>query len=164
MTKSLPLVVALTLAALAAFGGCAGDETKSVPTSECASGTKWVGGNDGSERMHPGRGCVGCHASNDGPNFTLAGTVFGADGQADECFGVGGVTIEITDANGAVTTLTANEAGNFHTKAGIAVPFTAKVRSAAGERVMTTPQSSGDCNTCHSPQGRNGAPGRILAP
>jgi hypothetical protein len=161
MMKLPILSAALALAVLAA---CSGDETKSVPTSECASGTKWVGDDDGSSRMHPGRDCVGCHAGNDGPNFTLAGTVFAADRQGDDCFGTGSVTVEITDANGAVFTLDTNEAGNFYTEAGIAMPFTAKVRSDAGERVMQTPQTSGACNTCHTATGANAAPGRILAP
>jgi predicted CXXCH cytochrome family protein len=29
---------------------------------------------------------------------------------------------------------------------------------------MMTPQETGDCNSCHTEQGRNGAPGRILLP
>jgi hypothetical protein len=29
---------------------------------------------------------------------------------------------------------------------------------------MSTLQSSGDCNGCHTEQGKNGAPGRIFLP
>ncbi|MGD0679831.1 MAG: hypothetical protein ABSC94_30975 [Polyangiaceae bacterium] len=29
---------------------------------------------------------------------------------------------------------------------------------------MTTPQMTGDCNSCHTEQGANGAPGRIVLP
>jgi hypothetical protein len=157
-------VAAATFVACVALGACSGEETKSVPATECAAGTKWVGGDDGSSRMHPGRDCVGCHASSDGPNFALAGTVFAQDGQADDCFGAPGVTIEIIGADGAVLTLEANEAGNFYARDGVATPYTAKVRGAAGERAMQTPQTSGACNACHTAAGANGAPGRILAP
>jgi predicted CXXCH cytochrome family protein len=29
---------------------------------------------------------------------------------------------------------------------------------------MTTPQTNGDCNSCHTPDGASNAPGRIIAP
>jgi predicted CXXCH cytochrome family protein len=29
---------------------------------------------------------------------------------------------------------------------------------------MTTPQTNGDCNSCHTEQGTNGASGRIVWP
>ncbi len=167
MSAPRPFAVALTFVAGAcalSLWACSGDETKSVPVGECAAGTKWVGDDEGSSKMHPGIDCVGCHAGNDGPNFTLAGTVFGAAGQEDDCFGVGGVTVEITGADGVVTTLAANEAGNFYTQGGVAMPYTAKVRSSNGERAMQAAQSTGACNSCHTTAGANSAPGRILAP
>ncbi|MCU0687511.1 MAG: hypothetical protein MUF34_35590 [Polyangiaceae bacterium] len=164
---SAPRSVAVALAVAAGtltLWACSGDETKSVPVSECAAGTRWVGDDEGSPKMYPGRDCVSCHAGNDGPNFTLAGTVFGAAGQDDDCFGVGGVSVEVTGADGVVTTLTANEAGNFYTDNAIAMPYTAKVRTPNGERAMQAAQSTGACNSCHTTTGANSAPGRILAP
>jgi hypothetical protein len=158
-------VAAVWLAA-SAFGGaaCSSTEARSVPVSECDSGTKWVGDESASPRMHPGRDCTQCHASNHYPSYTLEGTVFGVQGQANDCFGLGDVTVEITDANGVTSELSTNEAGNFFTPKSVALPYRAKVRSADGERVMLTPQTTGSCNSCHTAEGVNGAPGRIIAP
>ena len=44
------------------------------------------------------------------------------------------------------------------------MPFTAKVTHQGRERAMTTTQTSGDCNGCHTQAGANGAPGRITLP
>ena len=44
------------------------------------------------------------------------------------------------------------------------MPFTAKVTYQGRERAMTAPQTSGDCNGCHTQAGANGAPGRITLP
>jgi hypothetical protein len=44
------------------------------------------------------------------------------------------------------------------------LPFTAKVTFQGREIVMTTPQTDGDCNSCHTETGANGAPGRIKLP
>jgi mono/diheme cytochrome c family protein len=115
--------------------------------------------------MHPGRSCISCHASKgEGPSFTVAGTVYGAAGQADDCAGVQGVTVELTDAKGAVTTLTSNAAGNFFTEKSLVMPYTARVLTATGERKMFGAQSNGDCAACHTATGASGAPGRILSP
>ncbi len=43
-------------------------------------------------------------------------------------------------------------------------PYRAKVTSAQGERAMAAEQTSGDCNGCHTTEGANGAPGRIVSP
>ena len=44
------------------------------------------------------------------------------------------------------------------------LPFRAKVVFAGKERSMGTAQSTGDCNSCHTATGANGAPGRIVLP
>ena len=58
--------------------------------------------------------------------------------------------------------------GNFHsptTVAGLTLPYTARVVSPSGSIIaMMTKQTSGDCNTCHTEQGADGAAGRILLP
>lgn len=46
----------------------------------------------------------------------------------------------------------------------IQVPFRAKVVAGGKERAMGREQSTGDCNSCHTEQGANGAPGRIMLP
>lgn len=152
----LPLLVAVFAA------GC-GENTKAVPTSECSSGTKWIGGDEESPEMHPGMDCVGCHTSRgEGPRFTVAGTVYGGPNAGDDCFGVAGLTVRLTGADGTVAELPTNGAGNFTTRASVKAPYTAElVRAGAVVAKMQTPQSSGACNSCHQ---ANGSPGRILAP
>ncbi|HSY23238.1 MAG TPA: hypothetical protein VK841_14025 [Polyangiaceae bacterium] len=54
--------------------------------------------------------------------------------------------------------------GNFYSTGSIATPFDAKVLNGSKERDMVAAQTSGDCNSCHTEQGANGAPGRIMPP
>jgi hypothetical protein len=64
--------------------------------------------------MHPGRDCNRCHASNQYPAYTLEGAEFGVQGQANDCFGAGGVTVKITDASRVVYELTTKAGIFFH--------------------------------------------------
>jgi mono/diheme cytochrome c family protein len=135
----------------------------------CTSGAYWkANGDNASALMHPGGACITCHAQNEGPRFVIAGTVYPSAHEPIDCNGVDGsnqaVTVEITDANGAVTTLSVNRAGNFYSSMQIAMPFHAKVRSNGRERQMGAAQMTGNCNSCHTELGANGAPGRIMAP
>jgi hypothetical protein len=132
----------------------------------CTSGSCWSGSGDGSPLMEPGRACISCHAATggDAPPFTIAGTVYPTAHEPDQCNGAGGAQVVITDANGNVVTLTANGAGNFYYLGAIALPFQARVVDGNGVRAMSVPQSTGDCNSCHTAVGANGAPGRIMAP
>jgi hypothetical protein len=78
-----------------------------------------------------------------------------------------GAVVRLTDAKGKLTTLTTNKAGNFMLRFRgntFAMPFTAKVMFKGNERVMATPQSTGNCAGCHTARGAAGAPGRILLP
>ena len=83
-----------------------------------------------------------------------------------DCNGVSGVTVRLTDADGKTLDLVTNSAGNFYRQGptGIGSPYTVKLISGSRERVMATPQTSGNCASCHTATGANGAPGRILAP
>jgi hypothetical protein len=129
--------------------------------------TKWTQGDRGSPLMHPGMSCIDCHAKGEGPRFLIAGTVFKSLTEADNVYGVEGVTVQITDAKGNVFKLTTNASGNFYLQARgntLVMPFTAKVISNGKERAMGSAQSTGSCNTCHAAKGLNGAPGRILIP
>jgi hypothetical protein len=156
------------LAAGLPMGPCsaAGANTPTV----CTSGNTWTGGDDGSSRMHPGMACISCHSQTGGeaPLFALAGTVYPTAHEPDDCYGGGsaisGAQVVITDANGATITLTPNSAGNFSSRAAIALPFRAKVVRNGAERAMAAAQSDGDCNGCHTVDGANGAPGRIFVP
>jgi hypothetical protein len=120
--------------------------------------------------MDPGMACIACHQSQGVDAFQFGGTVYPTRHEPDTCIGAstGGLTVEITDSAGTVHSLTVNAAGNFRSssRAGlVSTPYTARVVNSSGAmRAMATPQTSGDCNGCHTEQGQSGAPGRIMAP
>ncbi len=140
------------------------------PTT-CASGSYWTGGDSESPRMNPGLACVACHQMREpGKAWYFMGTVYPAFHEKDLCNAAppGGGVVEIYDANGNLAlTLTPNSAGNFYSSslsANLALPYTARVVANGMVRAMVGPQTSGDCNTCHTEQGASGAPGRITWP
>jgi hypothetical protein len=145
--------------------GASSDPFAAAPT--CTSGTTWTQGNHGSPEMNPGRACIACHSTMDGPGLTIAGTVYQTAHEPDLCDGAdgaNGVRVVITGADGQTTTLTPVPSGNFHLRTPVMMPFTAKVTFMGRERAMTAAQMSGDCNGCHTQSGANDAPGRILLP
>lgn len=139
-----------------------------VSTDECVSGRKWVGGNEESTLMRPGGDCIGCHAEEgEGPRYLVAGTVYQDVGEPDDCFGLAGATVEITDAEGSMWSLITNDAGNFwidQDDGPVAFPFRAKVIHGDLELPMATEQSEGSCASCHTRTGENEAAGRIYIP
>jgi hypothetical protein len=138
----------------------------------CTSNQHWTQANRGSASMRPGGACISCHAMSgqEAPTFVVAGTVYPTAREPDDCNGINGstsgTTVVIVDANNRSTMLQVNAVGNFDLQAttAVALPFHAKVVRAGVERVMLAPQMSGDCNSCHTQDGANGAPGRIVAP
>ncbi len=153
-----------------------------VPGAElgatCLSGRYWPFGERGDNHMHPGRDCVGCHArSGRGPVFAVAGTLYSAPHEVDECYGydsdVGaglGAEVEVVDAAGARFAVIANRAGNFYTTHPLAFPLQ-RVRVYAPDgtfREMGGPAPHGDCNACHTRLGTVSAlgesPGRLVVP
>lgn len=148
--------------------GGEGGRVAEVSVDECASGRKWVGGNEESSLMRPGGDCIGCHTrEGEGPRFLVAGTVYETMDAANDCFGVADATVEVTDADGEVWSLSTNEAGNFwigQSDGPLAMPYTAKVVLDGMELAMVTPQSEGSCASCHTDTGLNGAAGRIFTP
>ncbi len=118
--------------------------------------------------MRPGDACVSCHARSGGeaPLFTIAGTVYKTAHEPTNCEGanVSGASVVITDATNKTLTLPVNVAGNFYTTQSVAKPFQAKVVYGGRERAMSSAQNTGDCNSCHTETGANGAPGRIMLP
>jgi hypothetical protein len=139
---------------------------------QCSSREYWEEEEDeGSPQMNPGEACITCHTTQeDAPTFLIAGTVYPTAHEPDDCFSSSPATeaeVVITDAMNQMFVLPVNPAGNFFLEAEdatLALPFTAKVVLGDEERAMGTPQSVGDCNSCHTQAGANGAPGRILAP
>jgi hypothetical protein len=111
--------------------------------------------------MEPGYACVTCH------NNFLAGTVYPTAHEPTDCDGVNvtNATVQVTDATGAVTSIPINNVGNFYTNGSVITPpVQVEVVYNGATRAMATPLSIGDCNSCHTEQGANGAPGRIMLP
>ena len=162
-------VLAAWLAGGATHGSCetpaSGGSYATAPV--CTSNRTWTRGNHGSTSMRPGAACIQCHDSGEGPSYSVAGTIYPTAHEPDDCYGASGSQVVITDAAGNVFTATANSAGNFYLSGrsgAIQPPYTAKVVSGSKTRVMVGAQTDGDCNGCHSEQGTQKAPGRIMAP
>lgn len=148
-----------------ACGGAAG--TGASAASVCTSGTHWTGGDRESPLMHPGGACIDCHMREDeGPSYSVAGTLFPTLHEPTDCNGTSAADIVIMDEAGkTVLTLTPNRAGNFFSKSAVPSPYRAKVVSTSGKvREMKTPQTDGDCNACHSEKGAQKATGRVRTP
>jgi len=137
----------------------------------CSSGKTYMGGTP-KDQMNPGLACITCHKSRGkAAEVTLAGTVYITGHEPDKCLGgpasgTAAATVEITDANKRVVTLPVNASGNFLYKDAtpIALPYTAVVKWNGKSREMKTPQMNTDCNSCHTQDGTNGAPGRVALP
>jgi hypothetical protein len=144
-------------------GGTASDPLTAPAT--CTSKASWTRGEN--TQMRPGEACIACHTSNDGPTFSIAGTVYPSGHEPNDCNGApatAGAVVVITDARNKEYRLSANAVGNFSMELPITPPYRAKLVSAGKERVMATQQTAGDCNSCHTQAGANGAPGRITLP
>ena len=153
------------------LGSCGSiDPTGGQPT--CATNSYWTQGNRESSDMNPGLACLACHASSGerDKSYVFSGTVFPAFHEKDQCSArpPSGVRVEIYDKNGALVLAMTPQpfSGNFHssTSVSVALPYTAKVVANGRISEMTTPQTNGDCNGCHTVQGTNGAYGRIVWP
>jgi hypothetical protein len=149
-----------------------GDATAPAPPpGVCTSGQRWTQANQGSPLMHPGNACNACHQVSGGPNLRVAGTVYPTAHEADDCNGVAPppqLSVIVTDSRGTTFTMAVNAAGNFllQQQGGQPprAPFKARITDGTKERAMQGTVTSGDCNSCHTTAGANGAPGRIMAP
>jgi hypothetical protein len=145
-------------------GGAAGEDPYGGP-HVCTSGSYYTSGEGNT--MEPGGACIGCHTqTGEGPYMTIGGTVYPTAHEPARCFApsASGATVVIRDKNGTEHSYTVNSAGNFRGSDTLFLPFTAKVVYSGKTRAMSSPQTSGDCNTCHTENGSYGAPGRILLP
>ncbi|MBK7864685.1 MAG: hypothetical protein IPJ65_40010 [Archangiaceae bacterium] len=142
------------------------------PMQTCTSGSHWTQGDRGSTVMNPGLACRACHVTQEpGRAYLFMGTVYPALHEEDLCNSRGlpsDTVVEIIDGNGDVRlTLTPNAAGNFYNTSRTVswpLPYWARVRAGGKSNTMMTGQTDGDCNGCHTALGKNGAPGRIVAP
>jgi len=152
-------------------GGCDGPPP---PETVCTSDSYWTQGDEGSRDMYPGRACITCHEApgpgEHGPPLLFGGTVYPTVHEPDDCNGGGptvqGSVVVVTDANGVEHSATVRSNGNFliESEANLATPIHAEVRRDGKVNKMKDPVDSGDCNSCHTVDGANDAPGRILAP
>jgi hypothetical protein len=161
------------IAAMTCFGATLGAEVGCLAgPANCSTGQGVYQGEG--QNMAPGGDCIGCHSGGEGPTYLVAGTVMGKANDDDDCAGIGSTTVVITDAAGLRIELQATSDGNFfygggdHFQSGtsktLKMPYTAKVVRNGQERAMVAAQSDGDCASCHTAEGANGAPGRIVPP
>lgn len=156
------VAVPIAGAALLAAGACY--QTSFVSSSVCSEGIEWTGGDQGSPDMNPGRPCLDCHGGGE-RMFTIAGTVYKKLGEADQCVGTRDpVQVILTGADGKSIAIDTNEMGNFYTRYTVKTPYRAMVVANGKQSVMVSAQTSGDCNSCHTATGANGAPGRVTPP
>jgi hypothetical protein len=140
----------------------------------CTSKKTWNEGNEGSPLMHPGAACNACHSVNGGPNLRVAGTVYPTLHEPVDCIGSAPppqITVTVTDSRRPIPrtlTMQVNASGNFSTNAlplqRLTLPLKASISDGVKTRAMQGSVNSGDCNSCHTQNGANGAPGRIMAP
>lgn len=142
----------------------------------CTSGSYYQGGEG--PQMHPGLACIACHSrgegggeggESEGPSFAIAGTIYPTGHEYDDCNApaAAGAVVEVTDNAGVTRRITANSVGNFSSADGSGwpqFPITARVLFEGRVRAMSRTVPTGDCNTCHTLQGDQGAPGRIALP
>lgn len=166
---------------VACGGAPAGNGFVTAPSgAACASGLVYQGTAE-SPQMSPGLACKSCHA---GQNFNgqnpsglssqenvkfFMGTAYASSHEVDGCKSdavPADAVVEILDSNDTVQlTLPVNAAGNFYSSkstAGFTLPYKARIVANGKTLAMATPQMEGDCNTCHTATGMNGAPGRII--
>jgi hypothetical protein len=151
--------------AIVAFA-CNDELTEEVPKEVCYSQLRWVGEKRGSPEMFPGRDCVGCHLDNDGPPLALGGTLYAfvmrppdvlAAQTGEDCYGLEGKVVTVTDANGQEFNLTTNRAGNFYVEGNpedFAKPFSVAINDWNGpdqDTPMATKPMYGGCARCHDP-------------
>lgn len=131
--------------------------------STCTSGKYWMSGTGLS--MRPGEACQACHQKQGGPVYSVGGTVYPTAHEPKDCYGVGPMSVVVTDKNNKVVTVSvSSNSGNFGTTTTLAAPFFVKVVNGAKERAMIGSLTNGDCNSCHTETGANNAPGRVMAP
>jgi hypothetical protein len=149
-------------------GTCAADAGTYNDPPTCTSGVTAIG--QEGPNMRPGEACIACHSRGEGPTSGVFGTVYPTAHEPDDCVGSGsaGAVVKVVDAAGTAQSFTVNGVGNFsgggNSGSWPVFPITATVNFQGRTRTMSTAVSSGDCNSCHTQNGANGAPGRIKLP
>jgi hypothetical protein len=161
-------------------GGDTGGEPNPFDVDPICTSNSWWVGDEGDPHMFPGRDCVACHAAErlehpddeDIPDLVVGGTVYPTGHEPDDCYGTSAAELRVVVASmatGDEVSLVPNGTGNFllhaaDAPASFEPPFLVKLVEGARERVMAVPAPAGSCNACHTQQGKDGAPGRIVRP
>jgi hypothetical protein len=121
-------------------------------------------------------------ASEPGEAWFFMGTVYPSLNERDRCDArpPPDVRVEILDMSGnlIVSMTPSPTSGNFASNdqlnrssrairwnSTVSLPYRARVVNSNGDSLMMmTPQTNGDCNTCHTERGAGGAPGRVVYP
>jgi hypothetical protein len=147
-------------------GGSGGSGTTTA--ADCTSGQVWTPAQGEGPNMRPGEACISCHSSEpEAPQFVVAGTVYPGIDEPNGCVGSGstGAVVVVTDASGVEHKATVNSGGNFYLSgAALTQPIHVRVEANGQTSEMASAPPNGDCNSCHTAAGANGAPGRILMP
>ena len=147
----------------------AGPDDAGFPTT-CASNAFYDPFNEPpGELMNPGLPCPTCHFDNQlfYVVFPYAGTVMAGPHEKDRCKSPPppGATVEILELDGGLFwSWLANSSGSFRTMDAGPSPYVARLINDGGTKVSTTTHTSGNCNSCHTEQGTNGATGRLTWP
>jgi hypothetical protein len=124
--------------------------------------------------MSPGENCLECHgggtlpggpptvadAEDEGPRWTIAGTVYRSF-TAPAGDGIQGAKVHVRDAAGRVFTLRTNRAGNFYTAERVQFPVRVILEYGGDLREMELDAAYGGCNACHRLPPLQDAAGRI---
>jgi len=139
---------------------------RAVDADTCRSGLLWTGGDHSSAEMMPGSDCMACHGDGTARPLLLGGTVYPSGfvrsletRPLDDCFGLEGVEVIVTDADGRERSTRTNRAGNFFFEgrpSELPMPYKASIRwtTLQGDEKVTSmgevPEYGG-CARCHDP-------------
>jgi hypothetical protein len=144
----------------------------------CGGASGGESDDDDDDYIHnQGRSCLECHGPGereaDEELIRTGGTVFETINAADRTAGALGYTVRLRYADDATLTLQRRSRnrmpGNVYSSAAVTGAFTAEVIDDLSSAVVNTsaalshPQTSGDCNRCHTAAGTDSAPGRIVS-
>lgn len=159
-SRCISVIGSTILVAAFAASGCGSQGNGDVPANCELEAAPQL---DKGEEMEPGGDCIGCHAQDGGPSYSIAGTVMAIEDDDEGCLGLDGVLVEVIGADGKKIRMMTNSVGNFFSSEGIKKPYTAKITQDGQEFAMVTPQTDTNCASCHSSVGKEGAAGRIVA-
>jgi hypothetical protein len=152
------------------YGGCNGCH-RQPPRGSATGRVSTIGGGD--PLMMPGEDCLECHGRRtlpgysptiadpqDGPEWTVAGTVFRTESSPANG-GLDGAKVHVRDAAGRTLTLDTNRAGNFYTEEPMTFPLRVTVEAGGIAVEMEDDVTYGGCNGCHRLPPRGEAEGRV---